>query len=180
MFGWLILVVLIVLALQAEEYATWFWIGAAATGYWKVGRLWYLYGTPWRRVHFPFLRHYAAAVGARGGLSGSNSLSDQDVREAIADALRASGNAEPLQQFITDALQEGYDFKDRGLLRDYLKQRFTEAGAVDRALEKFAELFREPDNGIKVRLVIAKLVEERYGQRAKGSYLAALCEGKAP
>jgi len=178
MFGWLILVVLFGLAF----FYPWCWIAAALVGFWKA-RLWYRYsGRPWRRIHYPMMLAYASAAGLEQGEAQKQGR-EFNLHNALRNLIRIPlphWDDTLIDRFIARELERIEIFSDRDLLIGYVKKK---KGYSDIKLEAFALLaqrhFVAPDNGLIVRMIIAGLIEGKYGESARGEYIFAVLTGRA-
>ena len=136
----------------------------------------------WSRVHFPFISLYTAAIQAAGGFT--RPFGDEDRIKAVAEALRTYGyqssDEGARRQFIAEALRDGREFRDRETVKRYAQSRLQTAAMVDEAVSRLEQSYRSPDAGRRVRLVIARLVEQRFGASARAEYFVAMFTGKVP
>jgi len=111
-------------------------------------------------------------------------LADTDLLTAVQDALGKMGfqpqDEAERRAFVRAALKEGEEFRGGDTLRRHAEARLQRSSAVEMALAKLAQLNRQPDPGTRVRLVIARLFEQRFGADARAEYVRALATGEAP
>jgi hypothetical protein len=180
MIGWITLGGLLLVSIAITPWA---WIPTAVLAYWKIGRHFYLKGSKWRQVHFPFMRRYAHAAGVVSGLSTQAGIEFQ-VEPALVQTLKSeypqlSDDEIPLM--IERAIDDGRSFACRPAFAAQLKRknpRLTEA-KLESGLDTIAESLAQADTGMKVRFVIFELIRRQHGEQAALDYLEALLNGQA-
>ena len=180
MIGWLLAVVLVAVAVMVTPFA---WIPAAVVLYWKIGRYYYLAGSKWRRVHFPFMRAYSHAAGVVGGLA-QQSGAQFDVTQALFRTLRSQNERasdEELWTLIGQAIDTGRTFAWRTALAARLKMQNPRLSdlKLDSGLDGIAAKFAHPGNSLMVRFVIFEMVRQRYDEQVALDYLEAILNGRA-
>ncbi|MBC7341792.1 MAG: hypothetical protein H5U02_05000 [Clostridia bacterium] len=180
MLGWMALVVFILLAVYNSP---WWWMAVAPAVLWKA-HLWYFYkGRPWRRVHYPAMRAYARACGAET-FRAEREGRDFDVRSALVELLRLVRPAwDPgsIDLFIEREFDRCANFTDRGLIEEYIRKRArrVDQGELDAIMRKIASVFDSRKSWLMVRMVVAGLVEEQYGEAHRAEYLVEVLTGNA-
>lgn len=178
--GWLLAAVLVVLAVTVTAFA---WIPAAVVLYWKIGRYYYLAGSKWRRVHFPFMRAYSFVAGVAGGFA-ERSGEQFDVTLALAQTLRSQGergSEEELRKLVRDAVDAGRSFVWRPALAARLRLQNPRLSdfKLESGLDVIAAKFAQADNSLVVRFVVLELVRRRYDEQVALDYLEAILNGRA-
>lgn len=180
MIGWVLAVVLVALSMTATG---WLWIPTVVALYWKVGRHFYLKGSKWRQVHFPFMRAYAQAAGFMVGLADQARM-QFDVNAAVFQTLKSQypqSSDDEVRKLIEQAVDAGRAFAWRSALWERLKQRNPRLSDPDlsKSLDKIASKFAAPDNSLMVRFVVLELVRRLHGDEAALEYLVAILAGRA-
>lgn len=178
--GWLLLIASAVLVVV---HTPWWCLALVPLILWKAWR-WTMYKSrPWRRVHFHVMRLYARAAGIERRRSETEG-EEFDTERALTTLLatvRPDWNASKIRDFLARELSRCSSFADRSLIRRHIKRvnQVADDAQVDELLDKCAAVFHIGNRGIVVRLAIAGLVEEEYGEGARGEYLFEVLSGKA-
>jgi hypothetical protein len=178
--GWLLAGVLVVLAVTVTAFA---WIPAAVVLYWKIGRYYYLAGSKWRRVHFPFMRAYSYAAGVVNGLA-QEPGAQFDVTRALFYTLRGQNERasdEELRALIREAVDAGRSFVWRPALAARLRLQNPRLSdfKLESGLDAIAAKFAQADNSLMIRFVILELVRRRYDEQVALDYLEAILNSRA-
>ena len=143
----------------------------------------------WRKLHYPLMCRYASVAGYVQGLSekeGKEFDIDLTLQRLIQSVFP---NVE--EKIITNLVQEviskeQQDLKDEKFIRKIFKRRLPELDEqnLSSLVHKITELNKNPTdtattNYIKIRSIIAFLVEKKYGQEEKSDYLYAVLIDKA-
>jgi hypothetical protein len=111
-------------------------------------------------------------------------LSDEATIDALESALKDAGfepgDERARRSFVSAAFRDGESFKDQETVRRYAWERFNSERAVREAEERLGGAYRSPDVGTRVRFVIARLIEDRFGQTERSNYFVAMFTGEAP
>lgn len=178
MIGWGLLTVFAVLT---YAFSWWFLIGVVLLAFWKTNRWFYYSSRPWRKVHFPMMRAYAAASGFESAQANRESRAF-DVRNALLGLLKMVNPKVSLNHdaLIRREFERYASFYDGALIREYLltKEKLS-ADQVTSMLMKIRELMNTPDNGLMVRMVIAAVIEEQFSDLDRGEYLFKVFSGQA-
>lgn len=180
MFGWLILVGAIALALFAS---TWWWAAAIVLGIWRANQ-WYFYkGQPWRRIHFPLMRAYAGSAAQETVLAEREGRPFDPVRAltALVRSVHNDWGDQEARSYVERQIQRSQQFEDEQLITDEFRRRNRALTAADlvKLQEAVRALLIPPDTATLVRLVIAGLVEERHGSPGRAEYLVEILNGRA-
>ena len=177
MVSYIVLFVLFILTFRNP----WWWIAVVPVALWKVGQ-WYFYkGRPWRRIHYPMLRAYAAIAGQEGAVAEHNGR-DFDIRPALDRLVRTvkpDWSEEKVHTLIQREFDRYADFSDRKLIETYLTKKhpkLTDA-KIEEVMERCSKLLKTYDNGLMVRFVVAGIIEEQFGQEHRAEYLFELMSG---
>lgn len=66
MFGWIFLFGFILLVIF---HNLWWLVAVFLVMVLKISGLYFYYGRPWRRIHYPYMRVYAGMAGSEAGLA---------------------------------------------------------------------------------------------------------------
>lgn len=178
MIGWILLVIFSVLS---YTYSWWFIFGVIVLGIWKLNR-WYFYSSrPWRKVHFPMMRAYAAVSGIETGQAEREGR-EFNLNTALLNLLKMVNPEISVshEELIRREFDRCQTFYDERLIQQYLIEKeglnLTQAASI---LEKIKKSMRAPDNGLMVRMVIASIIEEQFSPQDRGEYLFQVFNGRA-
>jgi len=178
MIGWGLLIVFAVLAYTSSW---WFLLGVAALALWKANRWYYYSSRPWRKVHFPMMRAYAAASGIESAQANREGRAF-DVKTALLNLLKMVNPKVSLdyEALIQREFERHENFYDGALMQEYLlKRKNLSPDQAASMLEKIRELANTPDNGLMVRMVIASVIEDQFSALDRGEYLFQVFSGQA-
>ncbi len=177
MISWILLIIFAVLS---YVYSWWFTIGIAVLGFWKLGHWRHYSSRPWRKVHFPMMLNYASAMGLE------SKQADIDGREfnlnlALLHLLKIINLKVNIshEELIQRELQHCEDFYDKPLIRQYLVKKAVDENEIEPMLERIEHLMQDCDNGLRVRMVIASIIEEKYSPMDRGEYMYEVATGGA-
>lgn len=163
--------------------SSWFWIPFTILGIWKAGRIYFYKGRPWRRIHYPMMRLYSKTAGMEAGRSEKENREfevDRALFQLIKN-MKQSWSNEKIQNYLEDCKIQCDEFSDQKLIIDYLQRKHpsTPKENLDTLLEKNRSFFDSSDRGVLVRMVIAGMIEEKYGIEHRAEYLVEVMRGKA-
>jgi len=175
--GWLLLCAF---AALTYLYSWWFLLVVVAIALWKLGR-WHFYSSrPWKKVHYPMMRAYAAACGFETGRAEREGRSF-DVKAALQELLRMVNPKVGLSHaaLIEREFERYRTFHDAELIQEYLTE--SKGVPADKTVP-FMEAVRKSmstfDNGLIVRMIIASVIEEQFSPRDRGEYLFEVFSGR--
>lgn len=179
MFGWLLLIILIIFAI----YYPWFWIAVSIAAIWKGFQVYFYKGRPWRRIHFPVMRAYASAAGMEMGIA-ANESREFNILFAFQHLLRLvkpDWSETESDEFIKNELERLDKFADRDLIQSHIqnKRKNITDEALNEIMEIVSQTFSVAENELKVRMIIAGFVEEQYGTENRAEYLYEAMIGRA-
>lgn len=179
-FGWFSLIIMFVFLIGSSILSGVFQVvSIILTVLWTIWLCFKVYhwnGKPWRRVHFRAMRLFSRAAGietAEAKLQGR----EYDIVRACKILLSMiSDNDKDVNDEIVDGLyyMQGKYFS--WLVRQSRKIVFSHLS--DENLELVCDQI-EQDLKFGPPLVIAKLIEDRYGAHEASRYVLAISEGKA-
>ena len=178
MIGWILLALFAVLS---YTYSWWFIFGVAVLALWKLNRWYYYFSRPWKKVHFPMMRAYAAASGLESGQAEREGR-EFDFNAALLNLLEM---VNPKVSFSHEALIKRefarcQDFYDESLIQEYLtKAKGINPNQAQPILKKIKESMKTSDKGLMVRMVIASIIEEQFSLQDRGEYMFQVTSGKA-
>lgn len=178
MISWILLIIFAVLS---YVYSWWFTIGIALLGIWKLGRWQHYSSRPWRKVHFPMMLDYASAAGIE------QRQADIDGREfnlnlALLHLLKIINLKVDIshEELIQRELQRCEAFYDKQLIQQYLvEKKGIDKNKTEPILEKIGHLMQACNNGLRVRMIIASVIEEKYSPMDRGEYMFEVMSGGA-
>lgn len=183
-----VLSVLLVLALVLKStLSIFFWILIIVVGFFVFTNLYGRLASKWRRLHFPLMVRYAAAVGFVHGIC-KKRRKEFDVELALLCLLQSVFPNVPsakLENYLKEILVKQNNFADERSLRQIFKEKIpkikkTELEKIIEEIKKsFTSQEKKVSNSIKVRLVIAELIKEKYGEDERLEYLYAVVAGRA-
>jgi len=144
----------------------------------------------WRKLHYPLMCRYASAVGYVRGLSGNKEGKELDV-DLVLQCLLQSVFPTVEGKRITNLaqevlLKEGEKLKNEEFVKKIFSRKLPELSKqrLPSLTHKITELNKNPTdrataNYIKIRLIIAFLIEQKYGQEEKLDYLYAVLTNRA-
>jgi hypothetical protein len=178
MIGWILLAAFVVLS---YTYSLWFIFGAISLVLWKLNRWYYYSSRPWRKVHFPMMRAYAAASGIETGQAEREGR-DFNIIATLVNLLEIVNPEVSIshEELIRRELLRCQVFYDEPLIRSYLvEKRGWAETPISTVLEKMKEKMHLSDKGLLVRMVIASIIEEQFSPQDRGEYLFEVFSGRA-
>ena len=181
-------VALIALLLAAIFLTPWAWIGVVLISLWKW-RIWYRYnGRPWRKVHFNAMIFASAAVAREKARSTScgEPFNQQKMYEEILISLGTIGFVTPQEhKYLIDTCLLGIEQKDdessaMSYMVDIKKMSFSDALENTLNLKKAIELSPQGENYLKLRALIASVIEDQYSLKDKNEYWFEVFSNRAP
>lgn len=180
MIGWFLVAVLAGLALFVSA---WWWIPGLLLALWKAGK-WHFYSSrPWKKVHYPMMRAYAAAAGLESA-NAKNSNSEYNLDRALTFLLKTTQpnwTEEKIRTVLAREKQRCIDFSDRTLLVDYMMRKNSSLARekAEEVVGNCRKFFKPSEKAMMVRLVVAAVIEELYGEADRGEYIAEVLVGNA-
>lgn len=179
--GWPLFVISIALALTVSP---WLWVAAALAGSWKCGRWYYRNGRPWRRVHFNLMQGYARAAGRETGMAEREGR-EWDLEKALnylAGMALPDLTEEERIAFVDSAMRRCRTFADESLLASEIRRRHRDASdlQIQQALHSARPAFVRGEPALRVRMVIAGVIERMFGDEQRAEYLLEVMRGRAP
>jgi hypothetical protein len=179
MIGWLLLLGAIYLAFQSP----WWWIAVGILAAWKIARRYFYKSMPWRRVHYPMMRAYAAAAGHESGLAERDGR-PFEVKRALRHLLSdgpASWSAEKIEACLDEVERMSGSFGERELLAQAIRKRHPNVSSheLDQVLQKVESQWRPDNIRLWVELTIGEVIRDSYGEQERAEYLYSLVMGKA-
>lgn len=196
--GWIIILLTI---LMSWLHSAWWLIATGLFTLIRLNRWYFLHGQPWRKVHFPFMRAYATAVGSvcagtsEHAIRYRRSLQDETVtehqRQQVAATIAKSALELVVEEmihtskaqanaYVEHELSRSFDTDNELLRREILKQNpKATPDSLRSDLDRLRDLFMSGNVDIMIRRVIAGLIEEQFGPEARGKYLLEVALGNA-
>lgn len=178
MIGWILLVVF---AALSYSYSWWFVIGVAVLGLWKLNRWYYYSSRPWRKVHFPMMRAYAAASGLERGQAEREGR-EFNLNTALLNLLKMVNPKVSIGhgELIRREFERCESFYDEPLIQQYLvEKKGADKTQIRPLMEKIKNSMHTSDKGLMVRMVIASVIEEQFSPIDRGEYLVEVFSGRA-
>jgi len=178
MIGWILFAIFAVLS---YSYSWWFIFGVVVLALWKLNRWYYYSSRPWRKVHFPMMRAYAADSGLESGQAQREGR-EFDLNAALLNLLKM---VNPEVSISHEALIERefvrcQNFYDESLIQEYLaKVKGMDQSHVQPILREIKGAMKTSDKGLMVRMVIASIIEEQFSPQDRGEYMFQVINGKA-
>ncbi len=174
---------LIIFVFISVFYSYWFLIAVALLGLWKASQFWFYKSRPWRRIHYPAMRLYSNVSGHEAGKAESENRKF-DFKNALSNftrALRPDWESDNIESFIDREIERSKKFEDRKLIKKHVltKKKNTSESQIDNALDEFSSIIDPLDRTWMVRMIIAGIIEDQYGQDDRGEYLYEVMVGKA-
>ena len=173
---------LIVVVLLAVFYSAWWWIAAALLLISCIAQRAFYKGRPWRKLHYPLMRIYAAGPAPFEGRMAELEGREFDFRLAASHfvkEVRPNWDEERVSAFIEREINRCEQFSDSGLIADDLRRRDPKIGQseISEYLEKIRKILNPSNPGVIIRFIIAGFIEEQYGETHRGEYLVELARG---
>jgi len=151
-----------------------------------IGNLRGRLANPWRRLHYSLLTRYAKFAGMLGGRADMKGkyFDEEDFLTALLSLLKSvfpDNSDESLKPPLAAALIQQVMLTSGEYLKEFLMHRQTASKAIQineiiPDLQKEIAVPRDQASGnfLRLRLVIAFLVEKKYGRDEKLAYLQAV------
>ncbi len=180
MIGWLFFAIFFALALSVSA---WWWIAAVITALWQIQRGFFHNGRPWRRIHFPMMRAYAAAAGFEHVEAQKNGR-EFDIKRALhslVKSMRPDWSFSQTQQFIEDEFARCSSFADKQLIEQHIQRKNPDMPQeqIEKIVGIAKNAFNPFEKSFMVRMIIAGIIEDQYGSEHRGEYLFEVVRGKA-
>ena len=180
LIGWALL---IVAALLTAAHSYWWITLVIPMALWKAATLYVFYGRPWSRIHYPAMRAYSRATAyeliacQRGGR-------DFDVCKAVSimvKQLHPKWSHDRIRELVNREFDRYESLADRELIEARLRRRFagTRPEEFDALIEELPLFYETQRNAMIIRLVIAGIIEHRYGTQDRAEYLTEVVLGNA-
>jgi hypothetical protein len=181
MFSWLLFLGFTLVAVFVNA---WWAIGSFILIVWKA-HCWFRYNSrPWRRIHFPMMMLFASAIGrenARAAMENREYL----VENALSDLIKSvypQWTLPQIEGFIIAEFTKHENFTDADLIRQYIllkNPKVTQEG-IEKVIDFMRQHYNNFDNALKVRMIIAGVIEDKYGPDQRGEYMFEIIMEKAP
>lgn len=185
-----ILIVLLILAIfTGGVIKILFFIIAFLVAFFIFGNLWGRLSANWRKLHFPLMVRYATFLGFAQEIS-EREGKELDVDLALKFLLQSvfpkvgEGQIEKLSQEILS--KEAENLKNEKFLEKIFRRKNPELSGekLNSFVYKMENLIINPPdeataNYLRVRSLIAFLVEKKYGEKEKLEYLFAVLTNRA-
>lgn len=178
MIGWILLATFAVLS---YIYSWWIISGVIVLALWNLNRWHYYSSRPWRKVHFPMMRAYAAASGHESGQAQREGR-EFDINAALLNLLKTVNPEASIshEALIKREFVRCQNFYDESLIQEYLvKVKGLDPSHVQPILNKVKGGMKTSDKGLMVRMVIASIIEEQFSPQDRGEYMFQVISGKA-
>ncbi len=182
MFTWALIVTTIVLTLA---HSWWWLIVTVLLSAFKANKWWYYKSRPWRRIHFPVMRYYAAASGTES-VEAQNDGREFNIRNALINLHNSLqpelGNVDAdADNFVDVVIEKCKNYSDEKLIRDTFKKRNTELSGneFNELMSTLNESIIRTNNSWHVCIFIAEIIEQQYGVNDRGEYIVSCIEGDA-
>jgi len=164
-------------------YSYWFLIVVAILGLWKTLQFWFYKSRPWRRIHYPAMRLYSSIAGYEAG-EAENENRMFNFKNALSNfirALRPDWESDNIESFIDTEFERSKNFEDRKLIKKHIltKKRKISESQIDNNFDEFLSKIDPLDRAWMVRMIIAGIIEDQYGQDDRGEYLYEVIVGNA-
>jgi hypothetical protein len=175
--GWLLIIGAIGLAVA---HSPWWWLLVAPLGLWRFVQ-WQTHSTrPWRRLHYPLMRQYAAAAGMEQTKAEQEGRPFNVVYALGTLVMQAEGISFVEGIFhVKMALHAGFTDEDEARVLQKLAKPNSDPQLVRQASDELRSHYRRDDNAVKVRLVIASIIERQLGPEHRAEYLMEAAQGHA-
>ncbi len=144
--------------------------------------LYYYYGRPWRRVHYPMMRVYASALGSALGFAQARSKKfDPDFAlGVVALHVNPKLQEEQLARYLSMIKARCQHFNDETTFTDYLANEVSLPGnAIACIIDNLRDVLRKQELLTLAQMIIADVIENRYGEKDRNEYIYALITGAA-
>ena len=145
--------------------------------------------TSWRKLHYPLMCRYAAAVGfAKGRIENwENKFNINLIHQCLLQSVFPNVESKQIESLIKNILsQEMERLNSTEYIRNILIRKNSKIRNTDLdnlVSEKIRLAVHPPDeyhsNYIKTRLIIAFLIEKKYGKEEKLDYMYAVLTNEA-
>lgn len=138
MIGWILLVTFVMVTFAISK---WFLFGVVLLALWKLNRWYYYSSRPWRIVHFPMMRAYAAASGFERGQA-DRERREFNLNAALLGLLKIVNPTVSIdhEALIEREFERCHAFYDEPLIRNYLvEKKGLDANRVSAVLTKIKE-----------------------------------------
>jgi hypothetical protein len=176
-------IVLIIAAILAVAHSPWWSALVVVTALYKANKWWYYRSRPWRRVHFPMMRAYAAVIGAAVGEE-ERTGKPVDMHEVLTALVSASDptiQPDEATQIIGREYERCANFYDIDLIESYMlgKNPAADKTLLRTTLEKYRPYFNVDDKGTITRMVIAAVIERQFTKEDRGEYMYEVINNRA-
>jgi hypothetical protein len=178
MISWILFVTFAVLS---YVYSLWFIFGVVVFALWKLNRWYYYSSRPWRKVHFPMMRAYAAASGLEAGQAEREGR-EFNLNTALLNLLKMANPKVSVSHevLIKREFERCYKFYEEPLIRQYLvEENGIDPSQVTSVLGEIRGRMNTSNKGLMARMVIASVIEEQFSPQDRGEYLFQVISGKA-
>jgi hypothetical protein len=127
---------------------------------------------------------FASAIGRENARAAMENR-EYIVENALSDLIKSvypQWTFPEIEGFIIDEFTKHENFTDADLIRQYILLKNPKVS--QESIEKFIGLVRQHysnfDNALKVKMIIAGVIEDRYGPDQRGEYMFEIVMEKAP
>lgn len=136
----------------------------------------------WRKLHFPILIRFAKIVGYHVGFAKSRDEKAKfgDMILDFLNGLLPDWTDEDIDSLIEQAEESIEQFSDKEPLLEFLEQTHPSASSDDleKVISNVSNILSKPENGMRLRYIIAELIELDYGEEEREKYVCNLLTGK--
>lgn len=180
MITWALIVISIFLSLVHS----WWWLIAVFLFSAFKAYKWYFYQSrPWRKIHYPAYRYYAAAA-ALESAEADDAGREFQVRNALIKLLemvQPNWDKEKITLFVDTSISKCKSFVDKDLIHESFKKKYE--NITDADIDKFMSSINEErlleDNSWIVRIAVAEMIEQQFSIEDRGEYLVESLLGNA-
>jgi len=150
-------------------------VGTAIIGLYKIYHWWFYRSRPWRRIHYPVMRTYAAILGAAKGEEESEGK-QFNLYEALSELVSAhvpNMSHEDIRKFLDREFERCRTFADIDLVESHMRKEMPHLDnkLIRETLEKYRPYLNPNDRFTMAKMVIAGLIERGYSEKDRGEYM---------
>jgi hypothetical protein len=140
--------------------------------------------SPWSRVHYPLMLRWAHSAGVHSGRSqlSQEAFDEESALIDFAESINPEAGVDAAVNLVAKADDMRTSFGDEQSLRAVCRELAPQMGedALDEFLRKVAQMIEaSSDLALRVRFIIAEVIEQNYGARDRARYIHAVLSGKA-
>ena len=180
MIGWFLVCVLAALTFYLSK---WWGIVLAVMLFWQASQ-WHRYKSrPWRRIHFPAMVLWSGAAGLETSAAQKEGREyNPDIAlQHFAKALNSQLSVEDSKRFVEKTFAEYKDLQFENVIRNKLVLSSAKVSPIDaeKVIAHVAVQFKNPELGLRARLIIAEAIKADAGEEEYIEYLRAILTHKA-